>query len=307
MFKQIRTAAGFLLVMALAAVAAALFVRFSGRPLASSARRPPAAVDGAAMLAQARAALERHASVTARVRQRGTIFGLSFAAIGSYVQGPAAENLLRWELRYEIDGRDASVEIVGDGNYLWQRRQLSGNPSLFMTHARDVERAMTDAGQGGPTGLASVGGLPRLLDGLARSFTFTEGVSARLRDEPVVGLVGRWKPEVLVRAWPQVAERVAAGKPVPWRELPEHLPDQVLVFLDQRTQFPVRFEFRRTGAPDAPLAATEPGAARPLVVMELYDVRFNDPLDVRQFAFQPGDQPPEDVTLRVAEGRKSGL
>jgi hypothetical protein len=110
----------------------------------------------------------------------------------------------------------------------------------------------------------------------------------------VHALRGQWKAEHLARWLPDQRARIEEGKPALLDKLPPALPDHVVLLLGRDDLFPYRIEYRRTAT-----EATEAGETDPiLVAIDLYDVRFDQPLDERLFEFEPGPMPWTDETDR---------
>jgi hypothetical protein len=141
--------------------------------------------------------------------------------------------------------------------------------------------------------LPGLGGLPRLLRGLDAAFDFTaaEAGTWGRQKRAVWRLEGTWKRDRL--AWMLPAQKAAmeAGKAPDLSKLPEHLPDRVVLYLGQDDMFPYRVEYHRRKADE-----DEDTPARPLVVMELYDVALNVPISRSHFTYSPGNAEFTDQT-----------
>jgi hypothetical protein len=73
------------------------------------------------------------------------------------------------------------------------------------------------------------------------------------------------------------------------------VPDHVLLLLGAEDLFPYRVEFRRT-LPVEEGAEGGPPKSRALVMLELYEVALDAPIDPAQFHFDPGTRQVTDVT-----------
>jgi hypothetical protein len=93
-------------------------------------------------------------------------------------------------------------------------------------------------------------------------------------------LVGKWIPERLALLMPDQVEAMQAGQPADLSRLPDHVPEQALIYLGRDDLFPYRIEYRR--------ASTGENAPRALMVVELYEVQVNSAVDPLQFVYNPG-------------------
>jgi hypothetical protein len=182
---------------------------------------------------------------------------------------------------------------ICDGKQLWTHRDLLGNIHLSCLDAQRVLEALEkkpDGQQRGAVDGLALGGLPRVLRELVRCFRFEQMQDAKLGTTPVRVLLGQWRPERLAALLPAQAAEINAGKPADLTQLPRQTPDQVLVYLGRDDLFPYRLEYRRT---------TEQGegvAVKTILVVELYEVQINSPVDPLQFVYNPGTARFEDVT-----------
>jgi hypothetical protein len=144
-----------------------------------------------------------------------------------------------------------------------------------------------------------LGGLPKLLAALARSFEF----SAPRQDEvliasggqqqhlPIWVLEGRWKQGRLAALTGRA--NGATGN------LPQQLPDRVEVVLDRSDEslrlFPYRISYWRKASPSS---GGRGGAAQDeeLLALELFNVRRIGAVDPREFEYSPGEQEVLDLT-----------
>jgi hypothetical protein len=274
-----------------------------------SAAAPALPTAGDQLLVQARLALERRVSVTARIRYQAAFNRRSLAGFGGYwQQGRGDDMQMRFELR--INHEDTSLLQVSDGRFLWSDQRVPAGRTITRLDLRKVrsesnrkEEDFEDLGSGRirvapaePDLAIRTGGLPTLLMVLSDCFAFVppqsmrwtpaqplEGLPASL---PVFAVVGRWRPEVL-------AVFVPEGKGI--EALPERLPQEVLLLFGQSDLFPYRIEFRPLVA--LPVTPAAPGQAvafqlssDPLMLLELSAVSFDSQVPAGQFDYAPGSE-----------------
>jgi hypothetical protein len=165
--------------------------------------------------------------------------------------------------------------------------------------------------------------LPSLLNALGESFAFLPPQPMRIASEeeagrpttsiPFFAVVGHWRQDRLAKLLPASAVPAPAGQgppppgslPSKMDAVPARLPQEVLILFGQSDLFPYRIEYRKL---ETPIAANQAGAAipyqlsaRPMVVLEFTDVRFDIPTDTSQFIYTPGDAEWTDQTTALLE------
>ena len=180
-------------------------------PLLAQATPPAAAAprpSGDEMLRTAIETLSRYETIVAKLRQRAELFDRQIVGTGAYLQGPARYQLVRVELNLQMDDKTSTLLQVCDGKQLWTQRNLLGQNKLTCLDAQRVLAAVqkNDAARPRLTtdGLA-LGGLPRLLRELERSFRFDAPHDSKLGNLPVHMLVGQWQADFLARLLPDQA------------------------------------------------------------------------------------------------------
>src|SRR5690606_22939013 len=87
--------------------------------------------------------------------------------------------------------------------------------------------------------------------------------------------------------------------------LPERIPQEVLILLEQADLFPYRIEYRRLQTPrfGSQESSTIPYqlSTDPIVVMDVADVEFDSPIANGEFDYSPGDTEWIDQTASVLE------
>ncbi len=189
---------------------------------------------------------------------------------------------MRLELSLQVDNHSSTLLQVCDGKQLWTHRNLWGQTKLSCLDAQRVLAAMQKHEElrqrASVSGLA-LGGLPRMLRELQRSFRFQEAQQSRLGTLQVRVLVGNWIPDRLALFMPDQAPAINAGQPADLSRLPDYTPHQALIYLGRDDLFPYRVEYRRAGE-------AEKGPTT-MMVLELYEVQVNGPVDPLQFIYNP--------------------
>ena len=197
---------------------------------------------------------------------------------------------------------------VCDGQYLWTYRKLFQNGSLRRLDAvratEALEEAATTKRKNNPNEkvemLPGLGGLAQLLRGLYTTFDFVSAEKGTLESKPGRMVVWRlevqWKKEQLANLLPDRKEAMEAGKPIDLGELPEHLPDRVVLFIGAEDRFPYRIEYRRRST-EADSDSGNSGG-REIVTMEWLDVVMDRPVDPRRFEYNPAGLGYEDTTAK---------
>ncbi len=201
-----------------------------------------------------------------KIRQRVEVMGQQLAGAGNYAQLATAEvdrTRVRWELKFQVGDRLASVQQVNDGRFFWSRYDLPGRQSLGrvdLRTLRDVQqRESSIPPEAALRSWLALGGLSRLLQGLSDHFELGWAQPRVVETTPVWVLVGTWKPASLARLAPTAKTLIDQSRPVPIDRLPAHLPDLVVVVLSRDPRlplFPYRVEYRRSR--DGMIRGTEP-------------------------------------------------
>lgn len=239
--------------------------------------------------------LDAHQAIIARLRQRVDLFGRQLIGTGRYLQQESAVGRqVRLELKNGIGEEITTLEQVCDGKYLWQFSDLREEPIITRIDMLRVRQALAEnPRRAAAVSMTDLGlyGLPALIDGLRRTFRFDRVEAGKLDVMPVWVLTGTWQPDALEFISKDLAKQAVAGERLDLKKLPPQVPEEVQLYVGQDDLFPYRIEFRRRpssqgrggkGADDssAPLA--------PVVIVELYEVRLNAPIDPRHFEYQPG-------------------
>lgn len=264
------------------------------------------------LLPQAIRRLMQYRSLAARIRQRIEMFDQPLSGSGVYQQWGTGQDQrrVRLELKLQVAGQTASLQQIGDGRFLWDRRDILGKVTLGRIDLRKVRQAIEDEPQlNSPEGLRHwmlLGGLAQLLSGIDESFEFTTAEPARLGNVPAWVLVGGWKPAALERYFPR-PENAPPGPRRAATRLPEHWPERVQIVLgadENIPLFPYRIEYQR---PRGDATASEKSTKEQggeavevkyatLAILELFEVQPGADLDPEGFRYDPGKQEVVDQT-----------
>ncbi|MGE5192591.1 MAG: hypothetical protein ACM3U2_08825 [Deltaproteobacteria bacterium] len=255
-------------------------------PAASGDKKPTPAAE----LKRAREQLLKASSVSATVVETITLFDKSFKAEGKYLQQTSPrpnEWNMRLELVVKIGESGGSLLEVCDGEVLWTRTEIDfgkkrerGKKKETTLTRRNVAEIMSAARRlGDPqseTALIAtfgLGGLPALIAAIEQDMKFSpEMKEETLRDRPVVVISGTWTETIASQF------RGAGGQGAP-SLLPAFVPDSVRLYVDRETGFPHRILYLKK----------LPGrnVQRPLLTLDFLDVALNEPINNREFDYEP--------------------
>ncbi len=132
-----------------------------------------------------------------------------------------------------------------------------------------------------------MGGLPKLLRSFDKAFIFDKPEGVLLStDFPAWKVEGRWRPDRLARAVPDHKEANEQGRGVALEDLPEHLPNSVVLFLGKDDLFPYSIRFYRLKGSTANVKASR--SDTPMVRINMTKVRFNQRIQAALFVYKPG-------------------
>lgn len=258
--------------------AALVAVTFAQTSPTTSTNKVPTAErvtsDGDRLVQKAATQLRQHASISAKIRHRLNLFGQELYGSGRYYQLPKDDRLLlRLELKIQLGTQMSSYRQISDGQFFWVRRHLATGSELSRIDLKRVRKQFSDQNQGTATILPlarNPGGLPALLTQLTEHFRFEDPRQAALYGIDVLAVRGHWQG-------PREEKTTGATGPTPRSSnqlIPDFLPRQVLLVLGQDDLFPYRLVYQS-------------GSGQPLVVMEIFEVRIDEPLDPMLFAYHP--------------------
>lgn len=263
--------------------------------------------DGQMLVRQAVATLERHYSVSAEVTQNAFLMGHEVIGSGTYCE-QRSNQALRFRLELNAQTRDdklaSGMVQVCDGQYLWNYRKLRENETLSRVDLALVKQRLAESGGDQTVQILDawpgLGGLPKLLRSFDRAFVFDKPEGVQLQAEfPAWKVEGRWRPEILAQAVPEHKEAIEQGRGVAREDLPEHLPNSVVLFLGKDDRFPYSIIFYRLDGTTTDVKAS-PNSPAAIVRINMTKVRFNQPIPAGQFIYNPrlkfADQTEEMLT-----------
>lgn len=249
----------------------------------------------AAMLAE----LAQADSISARVRQRTRVGQRVLVGTGRYLQQGRGEDQ-RFRLETVTTAEDATFELLelSDGLSFWKFQRNADDPPRL--ERADIARVRDKLEEFGPIpdGVITpyLGGIQRSLAQTRQWFQFSSAEAATLENLPVWRVEGRWIPAMLSLLLPEQAE--AAKSPagiLPW-QLPQGMPWSVELVIGSRQLFPFRVEWR---AVPGQRPVSETAVPEAFAVLELYDVRLNEPVDSAAFVYRPNAEGLVDTTEAV--------
>lgn len=284
---------------------------------------------GDRLLVQVASQLERHASISARLRHQVSISGKPYDGVGTYCQQGSGEDLkVRFEL--QIAGLDAQYLQVSNSRHAWIDRTLPTGRNVSRIDLRQLKADPVVAGgdlgdiKPGEASWSALhselisydGGLPALLAALSENFTFLPPQAMRLAlapplsaeptNLPVWAVVGHWKPARLEALLPKdQSGRAGKGGSSKLPGPSERVPQEILLLVGQADFFPYRIEYRHL---ETPQLTTSDGnsipyqlSVHPMVVLELSEVAFDVQVAPSQFDYTPGNADWVDQTSAILD------
>jgi hypothetical protein len=244
----------------------------------------------ASELKRAREQLLKATSVSATIVETIALGDKNFKAEGKYLQQTSSrpnEWNMRLELVIKTGEMGGSLLEVCDGELLWTRteidfgkkRERRDRKETTLTR-RNVAEIMSAARRlGDPqhetTLIATfgLGGMPALIAAIEKDMKFSpEMREETLRNRPVLVLSGTW-----TEAFSAII-RGGAGQGAP-SLLPALVPDSVHLSIDRETGIPHRVVYLKK----------IPGrnVQRPMLTLDFLDVALNEPINGRDFEYEP--------------------
>jgi hypothetical protein len=278
----------------------------SAVPAAAAADRP---VGGITLIRQAIRRLNEQDTVSANVRHRTDLFGQKLVGSGRYYQMKSPKGLkVRFSLAVRSDDRTVSLLHICNGRTVWVRDTINSTVQLSRIDLDRLQKPADALDTDKPTSRTALpgGGLPQLLMALQMDFELGSPQDTEFQQVPVWALSGRWKPAKLAARLPEVQDLYDDQGQLQMKQLPQQLPDRVLLLLGQDDLFPYHIDFRRTLSEEAPAEDTDDWYenSRSMVTMELFEVQFGAALDPLLFVCRLADTDVADETDRyLSESR----
>lgn len=257
-------------------------------------------MDPAVALQKARERIAGYSSIRASLVEAVSIADRGFKAEGRYLQSSLKPNdwHLRLELSLKLGTNEGHLLEVCDGEVLWTRHEIGiGKKKEQQITRRNVTQILEAARKLGTNTEANLikslglGGIPELLASLEREMKFSSLKEETLRDRTVFVIQGSWN-EVAGKRWlgdPEKRDKNAV--------FPIFVPDEVRVFLDRETGFPLRLLYTKK-IPDRDVM-------RPMLTLDFLDIALNEPIDAREFEYEPPDRvSPIEITPMYLEQLK---
>jgi len=269
---------------------------------AEKASQPAVADRGAdELLTKSIAMLDRCATIVAKTHQTIEIYGKHLIGSGEYLEQRASPSpRFRLELKVQVGNDPKTLLQVSDGRHFWRCETYKGKGTaerIDLARVVQAREGREDSRSAAMNQWPSVGGLPRLLRELRSAFLFSAAYSTTLRDKdrtPVVAVEGSWSPERLAAMMPDARGLPKSARKSGPRELPEHLPGCVVLYLGRDDLFPFRIEYRRRPTRTPPTPGAESDV--PMVTMDFFEVALNVTIQPSRFAFAPGSLDWSDQT-----------
>ena len=244
--------------------------------------------NGQYLMHKAAEKLGKESVLQAAVRHRIHMFGHKLVGTGYYRQFQQdGISRHRLEFKTQVAGEVTSLTQVCDGRHLWVRESSGDTSKLSRIDLRRVFRAISDSEARSevsqiraPLSLIALGGIPRLMGALQRSFIFVRVEEDNLGGVPVWVLYGHWTEAY--------REQIKSTFPTLDGKVRDHLPDSAKVVLARGggfDLFPFEIHFQKRGA-----YSTDHLEDRPIVSLQLYQVTRNVHMEASQFEYQRGDQ-----------------
>jgi len=258
------------------------------------------ASNGQLLITETAKAVFQQPSITAEIRQKIDLFSHRMVGTGKYFQlfgeGGSKERQLRLDLKIQIGDQESSWQSISEGRFLWQRRDLPGETRDISGRVdlQRVREAVKNAGlSSNVTPKAdqwlAFGGLAQLLQSLDKNFLFSP---PKAHSAGTWVIRGKWRREQLAALISDEAQKQAilAGKPLATLHLPAHLPDSVIVVINQDQLFPLLIDYRRH------IGQADKSKSKSIVSMELFNIHFSPPPDPCLFDCNPNNREVEDLT-----------
>jgi len=297
-------------------------------PAAAPAAATPAAQEAPAaapalpsaddVLNQARSRLEGVESLSCELQQTASLAGIKLVAKGTYTEAFGNRVYLAYQIfpmspmkaadapamsleapAMEFKPEDTRGELlqVSDGNAVYTQWKNGDSIRVNRRNLRDIQAAAATVPGYEPGSVAmdlGVGGLRSLLSRLQASMTFVPVKLVKAGDRSLLEVTGRWSDRVRKEIFQLPEGTFVDSRP--------HVPEYVRVYVDQETMLLRRIQFLKHS-----LDPTQK-MARPLLTLDLRNLKVNEPVDAALFSYTPPEKTPaEDITESVISAIKASL
>jgi len=253
---------------------------------------PQSPSEGQMLIRQAEATLQRHHTISSQITQKSHLLGCEVIGSGAYFEQRSNQGL-RFRLELNVQTRDDKLASgllqVCDGRFLWNYRKLRGKENLSCVDYALVQQRLEQEGMRTVRILdhwPGLGGLPKLLRSFDKAFVFGKPEGVELQDDfPAWKVEGHWRPEMLAKAVPEHKEAIEKGRGVDLEDLPEHLPNCVVLFLGKDDLFPYSIVYYRLDGNTSQVTASPYDTS--IVKINMTNVRFNTRIHAAQFVYKP--------------------
>ena len=230
----------------------------------------------------------------AKIHETITVGGRQIDAEGFFVQGPNLQ--MRMQIAFEAAGMKARLLQVCDGDIVNTEQQLGEEIRLTRRDVQQILNAATRSGAIGQNRVIvelGVGGVAGLLASLERNMDFAEPKEEIIDGETFQVLEGTWNEQYQAKF---------KANPLTAKQLPQHLPQTVRIYLDS-TLFPRRIRYLKEQGEDKILM--------PLVTLDFNDIAWLSPDDLAKqadlFRYEaPEGIFPKEVTNQYIEMLQKG-
>jgi len=278
----------------------------------------PALPSADEVLNQARSRLEELESLTCELQQTASLAGIKLVAKGNYTEAFGNRVHLAYQIypmspikaadapamsleapALEFNPEDTRGELlqVSDGNAVYTQWKNGDSIRVNRRNLRDIQAAAATVPGYEPGSVAmdlGVGGLRSLLSRLQASMTFVPVKLVKAGDRSLLEVTGRWSDRVRKEIFQLPEGTFVDSRP--------HVPEYVRVYVDQETMLLRRIQFLKHS-----LDPTQK-LARPLLTLDLRNLKVNQPVDAAMFSYTPPEKTPaEDITESVISAIKASL
>lgn len=273
---------------------------------AANARIHPAATSSApsapaALLRDSIGTLRSSPGLTAQVDVRIVMLGQDFSGQGTFTQQGEGYPRTRWDIKFPTLDPPLNTVQIFDGRFHYRVQSRGDQRELVFLDQYHVP-GIDDPGYSGLAGPAAwfgVGGLPTMLEHLARTFDLE--VADAPGQAPAGGgsiawttLEGTWHPAVLQRLLRGQVAEADLSPAIRWDRLPRQIPRAVRIALGTDSylaRFPYRITFSFATGRDG-----QPSFSGDRIEWQLHHVTLQESVDPSAFVIDSRDVVPADRT-----------